>query len=531
MTEMSAFSLENDELFEYGEAIFNCLLIVTKGSLKCTYVEDWLLNKGDVMVLNCQHSFRLKSQHAETAGYILAFQQMPASSQPPMAQLHGHASRIKPFGQFLLQVEQLFEGIGAVMPAEHLTTQMHFLQVLEKVWHTNEHAVALGDAQTNVAKSIQFMHTHYQMKASVEQMAQNVNLSVRQYLRIFKKMTGSTPIAYLNQYRLFRAQELLLQTDDSVQKIALQIGFEDVQYFNRLFKKKVGCTPKEYIRLKQKEPRIATLHYAGELLALGIKPIADLKTTLMQLAALPPGIAAVGTSNCDIEKLKDLAPDIVILSDAIDQEERVQIEKFVPTIMIPWDMDPITRLQQIAKVMGKVELARQYISDYEKTKQGMKHDCVEHPFVNQTMAVLRLDEGKVWLHAARFFPVFYEVLQLRPTTLMAQTTEANEAIRRYAVSLEDIESLDADQLYIVEGYEEEFPQWLDALCAQPAWGKLKAVQENAVYMLRQQGIANSIYNQQIQLAEIPRLLECEESRLFIGTLQQYKDARNEQIRL
>lgn len=492
LTNITAFTLAEDETLLYGEALFHCLVVVTTGSLTCSYVEDYLVHKGDSLLLDCQHSLQLKGQQL-TTGYIVMFQQLATKQALPQ----GRYVRVRPFGQFSLQLEQLFERMQA---QQHFACQIQFLQLLERVWQASEQQF-FGDAKSKVEESITYIQKHYALPFSVEQLAQQANLSRRQYTRIFKKLTLATPIAYINQYRIFRAQELLLQTTDSVQKIALCVGFDDVHYFNRLFKKAMGCSPKGYIQLRQTNPRVATLHYAGELLALGITPIADLQTTLLQLATTPSDIIAIGTTCCHVEQLRDLAPDIVIASDAIACDELSQIEKFVPTIVIPWDMNPVARLQKVAQVIGKRDQAVQFIAHYEAEKQQLK------PYYSPTKraVVLRLDEGKVWLHAARFFPIFYEVVQYQISAIMAQTTEVGDAMKRYAIALCDIEVLaDVEVLYVVTGYEADFPEWLAALQAHPAWCKLPAVQAGNVHVLAQQGLANSLYNQRYQLATLKK---------------------------
>ena len=518
MTKLTAFQLSAFEAFEYGEAHFNSCLIVSKGSVKCTYVEDYLVNKGETLVLSCHHSIRISSQETDTTGYVLSFQHMPIDSAP----FYNQIVRVKPFAQLLLQLDKLYDQLQHTQHA--FDNQMRFLKILQNILNARESIEELGDARTKVAESIQWMHQSYASNYSVSALAQSVNLSERQYVRIFKKITAKTPVAYMNQYRIYRAQELLLQRDDSVQKIALAVGFEDVHYFNRLFKQRVGCAPKEYIRLKQKNPRIITLHYAGELLALGITPIADLKTTLLQLATIPNNIEAVGEMSCDIERLNALQPDIVILSDAISAEEKQRIEKLVPIIVIPWDMDPTTRLQQIAKVLGKTALARQYISEYEQQRKRMKQWCIEQQVPVKTACILRLDNGKVWIHAARFFPIFYEVLPFEPSLLMQQTTEREKGVKRYAVPFDALSSIHADHIYIVAGYERDFRQWLAELVHAKQWRQLEAVQHDNVYVLTQHGIANSIYNQRHQLEKVVALMQGQyeqTTNILIGSLSTF----------
>ena len=65
-------------------------------------------------------------------------------------------------------------------------------------------------------------------------------------IRLFKREVGLSPLRYINQKKVEKAQLLLLTADMPVKEIAYELGFFDLSYFIRLFKKKVGVTPQEY---------------------------------------------------------------------------------------------------------------------------------------------------------------------------------------------------------------------------------------------------------------------------------------------
>ena len=67
--------------------------------------------------------------------------------------------------------------------------------------------------------------------------------------RAFKETIGYNYVDYCNLARIFRAEELLLNTDLSVTQIAEQLHFGTVSYFNRLFKKHTGQTPLQYRKI------------------------------------------------------------------------------------------------------------------------------------------------------------------------------------------------------------------------------------------------------------------------------------------
>jgi transcriptional regulator GlxA family with amidase domain len=64
------------------------------------------------------------------------------------------------------------------------------------------------------------------------------------------RVAGPPPLKYLARYRLDRARELLLSTDQSVAEIAAATGFRDPFYLSRVFRRAEGCSPNEYRRSK-----------------------------------------------------------------------------------------------------------------------------------------------------------------------------------------------------------------------------------------------------------------------------------------
>ena len=81
---------------------------------------------------------------------------------------------------------------------------------------------------------------------TVGEMAKFCGWSDSHFMRWFKKMTGQGFTAYLNDHRLNLAAELLRITDATVLDIAGRVGFDNLSYFNRLFKRRYGMTPREY---------------------------------------------------------------------------------------------------------------------------------------------------------------------------------------------------------------------------------------------------------------------------------------------
>lgn len=100
-----------------------------------------------------------------------------------------------------------------------------------------------------IAKTVLYIRKHLNEPIELEKLAEISCLSKDHFIRLFKKELGNTPLQYINQKKIEKAQLLLITEDLAVKEIAFQLAFEDYSYFNRLFKKTTGVTPQEYRRL------------------------------------------------------------------------------------------------------------------------------------------------------------------------------------------------------------------------------------------------------------------------------------------
>lgn len=97
-------------------------------------------------------------------------------------------------------------------------------------------------------KIMKYINTYYQNDISLSDVAAVVNLNPNYISQVFKKSTGTTFSHYLTNLRITNAQKLLRSTDDSINEISVQSGFNDYFYFLKTFKKYTGYTPSEYRR-------------------------------------------------------------------------------------------------------------------------------------------------------------------------------------------------------------------------------------------------------------------------------------------
>ena len=93
---------------------------------------------------------------------------------------------------------------------------------------------------------LKYVENHYMDKITIEDIADEVGLSQSHFMKYFKNTMGTSFIEYLNEYRLTMASRLLVSSDSSILDIAAEVGYENLSYFNRTFKKRFEMTPREY---------------------------------------------------------------------------------------------------------------------------------------------------------------------------------------------------------------------------------------------------------------------------------------------
>ena len=100
----------------------------------------------------------------------------------------------------------------------------------------------LGEIET----AIRFFNMSYHTNIEIKDYAEQHLMSPYWFSQNFKKITGSSPAQYLISIRMANAMNLLDNTDYTVAQIAAAVGYENTQYFHRLFRKHAGMTPTEY---------------------------------------------------------------------------------------------------------------------------------------------------------------------------------------------------------------------------------------------------------------------------------------------
>ncbi len=252
-----------DYLTNRGADHFSChwhekieLLYFIKGEvlIKCNSL-DFIARKGDLIVVNSNelHQGNLLSDSAEY--YCIIFDTALFQSRyidacetkyiNPISQnrilfknkVNSSLEVKKCISEFIKEYEQ--KEIGYEMAVKSIIYRLLVLLLrnhVQLVLTSKEYDTRMKNLKrfNNV---LEYIENHYNEKIAIEQLCDISNISRFHFCRLFKSITGKTLKDYLNLLRVNKAELLLKDGELNVTEVAMACGFDDINYFSRVFKK------------------------------------------------------------------------------------------------------------------------------------------------------------------------------------------------------------------------------------------------------------------------------------------------------
>lgn len=291
MVHNSSLSLEQKEQTRHGEHMFPLkkyittltdlypsvsphwhdeaeLTLITNGS--CTYqvqLDTYEVEEGDLLFVSpavlhsiiassrdgmCSETyvFHMNFLGANSADICAVKYLTPVTNQSlilPCLIRKGHPA----YGDILDLFRKISNTYDNISPGYELLLRALLLQVIVALLpYSNEQVVhsPLETEHTFKLKLVlEYIGEHYAEELTIPQLARICYFSEYHFMRFFKKYTGTSCLEYIKNLRLEKAAEQFAQGAQSVLDTALSVGFSNLSYFYREFKKKYGMTPRKFI--------------------------------------------------------------------------------------------------------------------------------------------------------------------------------------------------------------------------------------------------------------------------------------------
>lgn len=124
------------------------------------------------------------------------------------------------------------------------TELVELIVILSRLFHSYNQAVSIN--YSRLSGAISYIRKHYLQQISRKDLATLCKLSPSHFDRLFRKMYKVSPKEYIIQLRLQQAKKLLQEPGRTIVQVAHETGFQDSNFFSRLFKKHFNITPSTY---------------------------------------------------------------------------------------------------------------------------------------------------------------------------------------------------------------------------------------------------------------------------------------------
>jgi AraC-like DNA-binding protein len=143
-----------------------------------------------------------------------------------------------------LNQKQGFDSVLELMSILHDLSISRNMRILSDASFNNTEQYTYNSRR--IEKTLEYMNHNFDKPITLNEVARLANMSDAAFSRFFKQRTGNTFIDSLTEIRLGHASRMLIDTTQSVAEIAYHCGFNNISNFNRIFKKKKSCTPKDF---------------------------------------------------------------------------------------------------------------------------------------------------------------------------------------------------------------------------------------------------------------------------------------------
>jgi AraC-like DNA-binding protein len=145
---------------------------------------------------------------------------------------------------FTLTKRHGFDSVLELLSVLHDLSISRNMRTLSDTSFNNTETISYNSRRVKTV--MEYLNKNFHKEVSLGEAARLAAMSEVAFSRFFKMRTGKTFVDTLNEVRLGHASRMLIETTQSVNEVAFRCGFNNLSNFNRIFKKKKNCTPKEF---------------------------------------------------------------------------------------------------------------------------------------------------------------------------------------------------------------------------------------------------------------------------------------------
>ncbi|HEY5499536.1 MAG TPA: AraC family transcriptional regulator [Bacteroidales bacterium] len=238
---------------------------VKKGTCKMKFdneVVTFMANDCMVIFPGIKHTFFVENQPAELIQLEFSMDIFPELKADHLMEEHliflhnvlTHSQsflKISMHKPLMLLIERIVDELSQKRENFMLLTRLYYSELFLIISrHLNELLKYTKQPNSDVLnKAICIIYSNYFEKITIEQIADECEISARYLRKLFEKEIGISPIEFISILRINRSKVLLHNFSVSIKEIAFSTGFENQQYFSKRFKQNTGISPLEYRKM------------------------------------------------------------------------------------------------------------------------------------------------------------------------------------------------------------------------------------------------------------------------------------------
>lgn len=236
--------IERDEFkIIKGHQPHHAIMILLEGSFSCKLSDDvnFVAKAGDIIVfpIDCEFERHVVDPCRIYLAYFSVDTKHPMSHYLPHGKLNYHnLDRAKLNKSALVDLLNKSDEVSNAI-RQHILNDI----IYQYFYESSPDLHSSNKISPEVLAIIDYMAQNISKQISLDELSHIAKLSKNGLIKRFRREIGSTPYAYLSQFRLHKAKSLLLHTSLSVSYIAEKCGYDNLYYFSNSFKKKFGVSP------------------------------------------------------------------------------------------------------------------------------------------------------------------------------------------------------------------------------------------------------------------------------------------------